>query len=118
MRSALNTKSAKPGDGRRIEAQAGHVSWAAPFGEGSQLEAWDVSAQLIVSPTGREKTGYPTQKPEGVLRRVLQASSAPGARVLDFFAGSGTTGAVARTRPGRGCPGWPPGWPQWTAACR
>ena len=49
----------------------------------------------IVSPSGREKTGYPTQKPLGVLRRIVQASSAPGDWVLDFFAGSGTTGAAA-----------------------
>ena len=49
----------------------------------------------IVSPTGKEKTGYPTQKPLGVLRRILQASSRPGDLVLDFFAGSGTTGAAA-----------------------
>lgn len=49
----------------------------------------------IVSPTGKEKTGYPTQKPIGVLRRVILASSNPGELVLDFFAGSGTTGAVA-----------------------
>ena len=49
----------------------------------------------IVHTTGREKTGYPTQKPEGILRRIVQASSRPGDRVLDFFAGSGTTGAVA-----------------------
>lgn len=49
----------------------------------------------IVSPTGKEKTGYPTQKPLGVLRRVVQASSNPQSWVLDFFAGSGTTGAVA-----------------------
>jgi site-specific DNA-methyltransferase (adenine-specific) len=55
----------------------------------------DVWWHTIVSPTGREKTGYATQKPEGVLRRVIQASSAPGDWVLDFFAGSGTTGAVA-----------------------
>jgi site-specific DNA-methyltransferase (adenine-specific) len=48
-----------------------------------------------VSPTGREKTGYPTQKPEGILRRIIQASSREGDWVLDFFAGSGTTGAVA-----------------------
>ena len=50
----------------------------------------------IVSPTGREKTGYPTQKPEGILRRIVQASSREGDWVLDFFAGSGTTGAVAK----------------------
>jgi site-specific DNA-methyltransferase (adenine-specific) len=55
----------------------------------------DVWWHTIVSPTGKEKTGYPTQKPEGVLRRVIAASSKPGDRVLDFFAGSGTTGAVA-----------------------
>ena len=55
----------------------------------------DVWWHTIVSPTGREKTGYATQKPEGVLRRIVQASSAEGDWVLDFFAGSGTTGAVA-----------------------
>jgi site-specific DNA-methyltransferase (adenine-specific) len=49
----------------------------------------------IVSPTGREKTGYPTQKPEGIVRRMVQASSAPGDLCLDPFAGSGTLGAVA-----------------------
>lgn len=49
----------------------------------------------IVSPTGKEKTGYPTQKPLGVLRRVITASSNPGELVLDFFAGSGTTGVAA-----------------------
>jgi site-specific DNA-methyltransferase (adenine-specific) len=49
----------------------------------------------IVSPTGKEKTGYPTQKPLGVLRRIIQASSNPGDTVLDFFAGSGTAGAAA-----------------------
>lgn len=55
----------------------------------------DVWWHTIVPTNGREKTGYPTQKPEGVLRRIVQASSRPGDRVLDFFAGSGTTGAVA-----------------------
>lgn len=55
----------------------------------------DVWWHTIVSPTGKEKTGYPTQKPEGILRRIISASSKPGDIVLDFFAGSGTTGAVA-----------------------
>lgn len=55
----------------------------------------DVWWHTIVSPTGKEKTGYPTQKPAGILRRILQASSEKGDAVLDFFAGSGTTGAVA-----------------------
>jgi site-specific DNA-methyltransferase (adenine-specific) len=55
----------------------------------------DVWWHTIVPTAGKEKTGYPNQKPEGILRRVVQASSRPGDRVLDFFAGSGTTGAVA-----------------------
>ncbi len=48
----------------------------------------------IVGTNSREKTGYPTQKPLGVLRRIVQASSMPGDTVMDFFAGSGTTGAA------------------------
>jgi site-specific DNA-methyltransferase (adenine-specific) len=55
----------------------------------------DVWWHTIVSPTGKEKTGYPTQKPLGILRRILQASSQPGDLVLDFFGGSGSTGAAA-----------------------
>jgi site-specific DNA-methyltransferase (adenine-specific) len=55
----------------------------------------DVWWHTIVSPTGKEKTGYPTQKPEGVVRRIVQASSRPGDWCLDCFAGSGTLGAVA-----------------------
>jgi len=49
----------------------------------------------IVPTNGAEKTGYPTQKPMGILRRIVQASSRPGGLVLDFFAGSGTTGMAA-----------------------
>lgn len=49
----------------------------------------------IVSPNGREKTGYPTQKPLAILRRIVAVHSNPGEGVLDFFAGSGTTGAAA-----------------------
>jgi site-specific DNA-methyltransferase (adenine-specific) len=55
----------------------------------------DVWWHTIVPTNGAEKTGYPNQKPEGILRRIVQASSREGDRVLDFFAGSGTTGAVA-----------------------
>ena len=55
----------------------------------------DVWWHTIVSPTGREKTGYPSQKPLGVLRRIVQASSREGDWCLDFFAGSGTLGAAA-----------------------
>ena len=46
----------------------------------------------IVSPTGREKTGYPTQKPLGIVDRIVKVHSRPGDRLLDFFAGSGTFG--------------------------
>jgi site-specific DNA-methyltransferase (adenine-specific) len=56
----------------------------------------DVWWHTIVSPTGKEKTGYATQKPVGILRRMIAASSRPGDWVLDAFAGSGTTGAAAR----------------------
>lgn len=55
----------------------------------------DVWWHTIVSPTGKEKTGYPTQKPLGILRRIISASSKPGDSVLDFFAGSGTTAHAA-----------------------
>jgi len=48
----------------------------------------------IVGTNSKEKTGYPTQKPVGVLRRIVAASSQPGEQVLDFFAGSGTIGDV------------------------
>jgi site-specific DNA-methyltransferase (adenine-specific) len=55
----------------------------------------DVWWHTIVGTNSREKTGYPTQKPEGVVRRIVSASSRPGGWCLDFFAGSGTLGAVA-----------------------
>jgi site-specific DNA-methyltransferase (adenine-specific) len=55
----------------------------------------DVWWHTIVSPTGQEKTGYPTQKPLAILKRIIAASSQPGDLVLDFFAGSGTTGEAA-----------------------
>jgi site-specific DNA-methyltransferase (adenine-specific) len=55
----------------------------------------DVWWHTIVPTNGAEKTGYPTQKPEGIVRRIVQASTRPGEWCLDFFAGSGTLGAVA-----------------------
>jgi site-specific DNA-methyltransferase (adenine-specific) len=60
----------------------------------------DVWWHTIVSPTGKEKTGYPTQKPLGVLERIIRVHSRPGDLVLDFFAGSGTAGEAA-TKHGR-----------------
>src|SRR5450432_399208 len=55
----------------------------------------DVWWHTIVPTHGREKTGYPTQKPLGVLNRVVKVHSRPGDVALDFFGGSGTTGEAA-----------------------
>jgi len=55
----------------------------------------DVWWHTIVSPNGKEKTGYATQKPLGVLERIVKVHSRPGDLVVDFFAGSGTTGEAA-----------------------
>jgi site-specific DNA-methyltransferase (adenine-specific) len=55
----------------------------------------DVWWHTIVSPTGKEKTGYATQKPLGVMERIVRVHSNSGDKVLDFFAGSGTTGEAA-----------------------
>ncbi len=62
----------------------------------------DVWWHTIVPTNGKERTGYPTQKPLGVLNRILKVHTRPGDRVLDFFAGSGTT-AEAAVRLGRTC---------------
>jgi site-specific DNA-methyltransferase (adenine-specific) len=62
----------------------------------------DVWWQTIVPTNGRERTGYPTQKPLAILERIVRVHSNPGERVLDFFAGSGTTGEAA-LRLGRSC---------------
>ena len=56
----------------------------------------DVWWHTIVPTVGKEKTGYATQKPEGIIKRIVKASSKPGDLVLDFFAGSGTVGSVCQ----------------------
>jgi site-specific DNA-methyltransferase (adenine-specific) len=61
----------------------------------------DVWWHTIVPTSGREKTGYPTQKPLGIMNRLIRVHSNPGDVILDFFAGSGTTGESA-ARHGRG----------------
>ena len=55
----------------------------------------DVWWHTIVPTNGKEKTGYPTQKPLGIIERIIRVHSNPGDLVLDFFAGSGTTGEAA-----------------------
>lgn len=54
-------------------------------------DVWEIG---IVAPVARERTGYPTQKPEALLRRLIEACTKPGDRVLDAYVGSGTTLAV------------------------
>ena len=92
-----------PGRGKHFfdRDAVGRIPYMAPGLVGADKAArgklpTDVWWHTIVATSGAEKTGYPTQKPEGVVRRIVEASSAPGSWVLDFFAGSGTTGAVAR----------------------
>ena len=55
----------------------------------------DVWWLTIVPTNSKERTGYPTQKPEKLLERIIKATTAEGDLVMDFFAGSGTTGYVA-----------------------
>ena len=80
-------------DGRRVRSSSEDVeSRGVPLGD-----VWDIG---LVAPIARERTGYPTQKPEALLERIVRALTAPGDRVLDPYAGSGTTLAVAK-REGR-----------------
>lgn len=55
-------------------------------------DVWDMP---IINPLSKERTGYPTQKPESLLERIIKASSSPGNLVGDFFCGSGTLAVVA-----------------------
>lgn len=75
------------------------IPYMAPGLVGKEKEALgkfptDTWWHTIVGTNSKEKTGYPTQKPVGVLRRIILASSNPGDVVMDFFAGSGTVGMV------------------------
>ena len=65
--------------------------------EGKMIsDVWsDIGSQYATSPIMREYTGFPTQKPEKLLERIIIASSSLNSLVADFFCGSGTTGAVA-----------------------
>ncbi len=76
------------GDGRRRRSSTeSRESPGVPLGD-----VWEIP---ILAPVARERTGYPTQKPEALLSRLIQACSHPGDLVLDPYAGSGTTVAVA-----------------------
>ena len=73
--------------GRRKPSQTDEETKGAPMSD-----VWDIG---IIAPIARERVGYPTQKPEALLTRIIEAASRPGDLVADFFAGSGTTLAVA-----------------------
>jgi DNA modification methylase len=76
--------------GRRTRSSSTkEASQGTPLGD-----VWDIS---IVAPVAKERTGYPTQKPEALLRRLIEACTDPGDWVLDPYMGSGTTLAVAAT---------------------
>jgi len=75
------------GSGRRRRSSVtAEPSPGTPLGD-----VWDIS---IIAPVARERTGYPTQKPEALLKRLIDACTEPGDLVLDAYAGSGTTLAV------------------------
>jgi site-specific DNA-methyltransferase (adenine-specific) len=82
-----------PDGAERIPYLAPGLVGPAKASRGKRLT--DTWFHTIVPTSGKERTGYPTQKPLGVLRRIVRSSSPPGGLVADFFAGSGTTGVAA-----------------------
>ena len=75
-------------DGRRLRSsKTTEATPGVPMGD-----VWDIG---VIAPVARERTGYPSQKPETLLERLIRALSSPGEVVLDPYAGSGTTLAVA-----------------------
>ncbi len=90
-------------DGRRyrertIQLASGPKTYRYPIDRGRRLgTVWtDIPAMAANTPIARETTGYPHQKPEKLLERILRASSDEGSLVGDLFCGSGTTLAVAK----------------------
>ena len=75
------------GGRRRCSSRTAEASAGAPLGD-----VWEIS---IVAPVAKERTGYPTQKPEALLTRLIEACTAPGDAILDPYLGSGTTLSVA-----------------------
>jgi len=76
-------------EGRRARSSStDEASAGVPMGD-----VWDIG---VLAPISRERTGYPSQKPEVLVQRLVMALTSPGERVLDPYAGSGTTLAAAR----------------------
>jgi site-specific DNA-methyltransferase (adenine-specific) len=82
-----------PEGAERIPYMAPNLVGPAKAARGKRLT--DTWWSTIVPTSGKERTGYPTQKPLGILRRIVCTSAPPGGVVADFFAGSGTTGVAA-----------------------
>jgi len=72
---------------RRCSSTTPEKTAGAPMGD-----VWEIS---IVAPVAKERTGYPTQKPEALLQRLVEACTEPGDAILDPYLGSGTTLSVA-----------------------
>lgn len=90
-------------DGRLVQEKTDRKTgkvYRYPVHEGKIPEDWWTDIETL-NRGDRERTGYPTQKPERLLGRILDSTTRPGDRVCDFFSGSGTTGVVAQ-RSGRG----------------
>ncbi|ACJ33550.1 site-specific DNA-methyltransferase [Anoxybacillus flavithermus] len=77
-------------DGEKLNRK--HISYIHPLGK-APSDVWTDIKNY--SPTGKERLGYPTQKPEALIERIIKAASNPGDIVFDCFMGSGTTQAVA-----------------------
>lgn len=77
------------------EDEAEKIEFIAPQLDVGDEPLGDVWWHTIVGTNSKEKTGYPTQKPLGVLRRIIKVHSKPGDLCLDFFAGSGALGEAA-----------------------
>jgi DNA modification methylase len=82
QRAVVDTEGRRRCSSKTLEKTAG-----APLGD-----VWEIS---IVAPVAKERTGYPTQKPEALLQRLLEACTEPGDAILDPYLGSGTTLSVA-----------------------
>jgi adenine-specific DNA-methyltransferase len=84
-------------EGRIVQSKTGMLQYKRYLDEMKGVPIQDIWTDIPpVNPMAEEKLGYPTQKPEGLLERILLASSNPDDLILDCFIGSGTTAVVAQ----------------------
>ncbi len=96
-RAGSHMKIERDDDGRAVQVKRDRKTgrlYRYPVHEGKVPEDWWTDIETL-NRSDRERTGWPTQKPEALLERLIAAASEPGGRVADFFSGSGTTAAVA-----------------------